>query len=69
MLFRSLLSNGFALAYYDSLGAATNVPARVASIEFTVRAQTAQPVRSGSTLIYPIDSVTTRVSLRNNRRF
>lgn len=64
-----VLSNGFALAYYDSTGAATNVPARVASIEFTVRAQTAQPVRSGSALVYPIDSVTTRVSLRNNKRF
>jgi len=45
---------------------------RIARVDITVRARTAQPVRlaSGSTLLGAIvDSVVTRVSLRNNRRF
>lgn len=64
-----VLANGLSLEYYDSTGAVTAVPARVAMIDVTVRAQTAQPVRQGSTLVQPVDSITIRVSLRNNRRF
>jgi len=67
-----VLSNGLSLAYYDSTGAATAVPARVARVDITLRAQTAQQIRarSGSnSLIRMVDSVVTSVALRNNRRF
>jgi prepilin-type N-terminal cleavage/methylation domain-containing protein len=73
-----VLSNGLTLAYFDSTGANLAAPVsaanliRIARVDITVRARTAQPVRlaSGSTLLGAIvDSVVTRVSLRNNRRF
>ena len=65
-----LLSNGLAFAYYDSTGAATAVPARVALIQITLRAETTNPIRQADgTLARAVDSVTTWVSLRNNRRF
>lgn len=64
-----VLSNGFDLAYFNAAGAATAVPSQVASIRFTIRAQTAQPVRSGTAQVYPVDSLTTQVALRNNARF
>ena len=73
-----ILSNGFALAYYDSLGNNLAAPVsaanltKIARIDITVRGRTAQPVRrvSGGTLLGAvIDSVSTSVALRNNRRF
>lgn len=65
-----VLSNGLSFTYRDSLGAITATPARVATIELTVRALTAQPVRPPTGgLVRPVDSVTTIVALRNNRRF
>ena len=65
-----VLTNGFELAYRDSTGATTGVPTRVASIDITVRGQTAQPIRQANgALGRPVDSMTTRVALRNNRRF
>lgn len=67
-----VLSNGLTFSYFDSLGVATAVPARVARIDFVVRARTAQVVRqtSGSTLLgATVDSVNVSVALRNNRRF
>ncbi len=73
-----VLSNGLTLAYFDSTGANLAAPVSVANltrtarVDITVRARTAQAVRlqSGSTLLGSIvDSVVTRVSLRNNRRF
>jgi prepilin-type N-terminal cleavage/methylation domain-containing protein len=67
-----LLSNGVSFAYYDSTGAVTAVPARVARVDITVRAQTNQPVRAtagASTLARVVDSVLTSVALRNNRRY
>ena len=73
-----VLSNGLTLAYFDSTGANLAAPVsvanltRIARVDITVRARTAQAVRlqSGSTLLGSIvDSVVTRVSLRNNRRF
>ncbi|HEX9547144.1 MAG TPA: hypothetical protein VF942_07385, partial [Acidimicrobiales bacterium] len=73
-----VLSNGLQLAYFDSTGASLSAPVstanlvKVARVDITVRGRTAQPVRlaSGSTLLGAIvDSVVTRVSLRNNRRF
>ena len=67
-----VLSNGLALAYYDSTGAVTAVPTRVARVDITLRAQTAQQIRarSGSNnLVRMVDSVVTSVALRNNRRY
>jgi prepilin-type N-terminal cleavage/methylation domain-containing protein len=67
-----LLPNGLSFSYYDSTGATTAVPARVARVDITVRATTVQPVRAtagGSALARVVDSVTTSVALRNNRRF
>jgi len=73
-----VLSNGLTLAYFDSTGANLGAPVsaanllKIARVDITVRARTAQPVRlaSGSTLLGAIvDSVVTRVSLRNNRRW
>jgi prepilin-type N-terminal cleavage/methylation domain-containing protein len=67
-----VLSNGLSFAYYDSTGVATAVPGRVARVDITLRAQTAQQIRarSGSnSLVRMVDSVLTSVALRNNRRF
>jgi prepilin-type N-terminal cleavage/methylation domain-containing protein len=65
-----ILANGLTFTYRDSLGAVTAVPARVATIEVRLKAQTAQPLRQpNGTLGYPVDSVGTIVALRNNRRF
>ncbi len=67
-----VVSNGLAFAYYDSTGAVTAVPARVARVDITLRAETAQQIRarSGSnSLVRMVDSVLTSVALRNNRRF
>jgi prepilin-type N-terminal cleavage/methylation domain-containing protein len=67
-----VLTNGLSFAYYDSTGAVTAVPARVARVDITLRAQTAQQIRarSGSnSLVRMVDSVVTSVALRNNRRF
>jgi len=67
-----VLSNGLSFSYYDSTGAVTALPARVARIDFVVRARTAQSVRkaSGSAArAAAVDSVNVSVALRNNRRF
>lgn len=67
-----VLSNGLSFSYFDSTGAVTAVPARVARIDFVVRARTAQAVRkaSGSAArAAAVDSVNVSVALRNNRRF
>jgi prepilin-type N-terminal cleavage/methylation domain-containing protein len=67
-----VLANGLSFAYYDSTGVVTANPARVARVDITLRAQTAQQIRarSGSnSLVRMVDSVLTSVALRNNRRF
>lgn len=67
-----LLSNGLAFAYYDSTGAVTVDRTKVARVDITLRAQTAQQIRarSGSNgLVRMVDSVLTSVALRNNRRY
>lgn len=67
-----VLPNGLSFAYYDSTGVVTANPARVARVDITLRAQTAQQIRarSGSnSLVRMADSVLTSVALRNNRRF
>lgn len=61
--------SGVAFSYYDSSGAVTATPAAVREIEVYVRGRTARPVRGTSGgLAYAIDSVVTRVALRNNPR-
>lgn len=63
-------ANGLTLSYYDGAGAVTAVPTNVAQIEIRVRGQTAQPVRlADGTQTNQVDSIVTRVALRNNRRF
>jgi prepilin-type N-terminal cleavage/methylation domain-containing protein len=67
-----VLSNGLSFAYYDSTGTVTAVPTRVARVDITLRALTAQQIRarSGSnSLVRMVDSVLTSVALRNNRRY
>jgi prepilin-type N-terminal cleavage/methylation domain-containing protein len=63
--------NGLTLSYYDSTGAVTAVRTNVAQIGVVLRAQTAVPTRPASTgsAAYQVDSVTTRVALRNNPRW
>ncbi len=63
-------SNGLTLSYYDTLGAVTAVPAQVAQIGVVLRAQTVVPIRQGygGTTDYQVDSVSSRVALRNNPR-
>ncbi len=63
-------ANGVTFDYFNVNGAVTAVPAQVAQIQITLRAQTAQPVRTGAgPQRFVTDSVVTRVSLRNNRRW
>lgn len=67
-----VLPGGLTLSYFDATGVVTNNPTQVARIDITLRGRTAQPVRqtSGSSLLAAsVDSVTTSVALRNNRRF
>jgi prepilin-type N-terminal cleavage/methylation domain-containing protein len=63
-------ANGVSFAYYDTAGAVTAVPTQVAQIEIVLRARTASPIRSGGTgaQTYKVDSLVTRVALRNNPR-
>jgi len=63
-------ANGVSFVYYDTAGAVTNVTTQVAQIEIVLRARTASPIRSGGTgpQTYKVDSLVTRVALRNNPR-
>lgn len=61
---------GLRFNYYDAAGAVTAVPTNVAQIEIIVRGQTAQAIQQPSGgRVTPVDSITTRVALRNNRRW
>ncbi len=63
-------SGGLTFTYYDGTGTVTAVPTSVAEIEIRVRARTAQTLQMPSGgQVTPVDSIVTRVSLRNNRRF
>lgn len=63
-------SGGLTFRYFDTAGAVTNVPASVASIEIRAVGRTAEAVRGpGGAAAPKLDSVITRVALRNNRRF
>ena len=65
-----LTANGFSLAYFDSTGAPTVTPNRVAMIRMTLRAETRQAFRQlDRSIARSVDSVTTWVALRNNARY
>ena len=65
-----LTTNGLSLAYFDSTGAGTATPARVAMIRMTLRAETQQAFRQpNGAIARAVDSVTTWVALRNNLRY
>ena len=66
-----VLPNGLAFSYFDSTGAVTNNPARVARIDIMVQARTTQQVRTGGSNPQRalVDTIVTSVALRNNRRF
>ena len=66
-----LTTSGLSFAYFDSAGVVTADRTLVQLIEVRLRAETAQPVHgaTGGGLRTVVDSVTTRVALRNNRRW
>ena len=66
-----VLANGLTFQYFNSAGAVTAVRTQVARIDITVRARTSQTVRTGGQAPRRaiVDSITTSVALRNNRRF
>ncbi|MGH2659853.1 MAG: PilW family protein [Actinomycetota bacterium] len=63
-------ADGLALRYYDAAGNPTTDRFQIGEIEVVVRGQTVQPMRgAGGRLLHAVDSVVTRVALRNNRRW
>jgi prepilin-type N-terminal cleavage/methylation domain-containing protein len=64
-------STGLRFNYFDNAAVATADPLRVGMIEVKVSGRTQEQVKApgGGTLTIPVDSLTTRVALRNNRRF
>ena len=66
-----VLTNGLTFQYFDLNGNVTAVRAQVARIDITVRARTTSAVRRGGQAAAQtvVDSITTSVALRNNRRF
>lgn len=66
-----VIEGGLSFAYFDSTGAVTSIPGRVARIDVTVRERTSQAVQNaaGAGKSVAVDSVVTSVALRNNRRY
>jgi prepilin-type N-terminal cleavage/methylation domain-containing protein len=66
-----VLANGLTFQYFTAAGAVTAVRTQVARIDLTVRARTTQAVRGAGQAPRRaiVDSITTSVALRNNRRF
>lgn len=62
-----LAGRGLVLAYFDSTGAVTTDRTLVARVSVTVIGRTAQPVQTGGTVGYLLDTLVTNVALRNNR--
>jgi prepilin-type N-terminal cleavage/methylation domain-containing protein len=60
---------GVAFTYYDLNGAVTANPLLVAQIGMMVRAQSANRIHKGTTTAYAVDSLATRITLRNNPRY
>jgi len=62
-------ANGVTFSYYDSIGTVTGAPTSVAQIQILLRARTASPIRDASGVqAFKVDSIVTRVALRNNPR-
>ena len=62
-------ANGVTFSYYDSVGTVTGAPTSVAQIQILLRARTVSPIRDASGLqAFKVDSIVTRVALRNNPR-
>lgn len=66
-----VLANGLTFAYFDVNGNVTATKSQVARVDITVRARTANAVRAGgqAPAATIVDSISTSVALRNNRRF
>src|SRR3954468_12975374 len=66
-----LLTNGLTFQYFNAAGAVTAIRTQVARIDITVRARSAVAVRGGGQAPRRaiVDSITTSVAVRNNRRF
>jgi prepilin-type N-terminal cleavage/methylation domain-containing protein len=60
---------GVTFTYYDANGVVTVVPALVRQIGLTVREQSFNRIGKGATKAYAVDSLSTRITLRNNHRF
>lgn len=61
--------DGVTFSYYDANGAVTATPTLVRQLGLAVREQSANRIRKGTTTAYAVDSLLTRVTLRNNPRF
>jgi prepilin-type N-terminal cleavage/methylation domain-containing protein len=62
-------ANGVTFSYYDSVGTVTADSSKVAQIQILLRARTASPIRGASGVqAFKVDSIVTRVALRNNPR-
>ncbi len=59
-------ANGLAFTYFDDAGATPAFTTGIVSIGLTVRGRSAGPVSGQG---YISDSIITRITLRNNRRF
>ena len=62
-------ANGVTFTYYDAAGVVTANPLLVRQIGLSVRSQSMNRIRKGSTTGYAVDSLSTRITLRNNPRF
>lgn len=62
-------ANGVTFTYYDASGAVTATPTAVRQIGLSVREQSVNRIRKGTTSDYAVDSLLTRITLRNNPRF
>jgi hypothetical protein len=62
-------ANGVSFTYYDANGAVTATPALVRQIGLSVREQSVNRIKKGTTTAYAVDSLLTRITLRNNPRF
>jgi prepilin-type N-terminal cleavage/methylation domain-containing protein len=60
---------GVTFTYYDANGAVTATPSLVRQIGLFIREQSVNRIHKGSTTAYAVDSLSTRITLRNNPRF
>ncbi len=62
-------ANGVTFTYYDAAGVVTATRTAVAQVGLSVRTQSVNRIHKGSTTAYAVDSLSTRITLRNNPRF